>query len=138
MRLSLDEHRIEAREAQGAGGATHDEVRQREYQRRPGVRVQLPRLPRRPERQLRIDPGAAGRRRPPREAGGVARRAECAAYGCASVATSRVRKRHREAPVADLRRAGLDLVVVALVGDEDMTRDLKAPGVIERTGGDAD
>src|SRR5207244_9107990 len=78
------------------------------------------------------------RRRSSRESAGVPRREEFAACGCASVATSRVRKRHREATVADLGRAGLDFVVVALVGDEDMTRDLKAPGVIERTGGDAD
>src|SRR5437667_12840838 len=58
MRLSLDEHRIEAREAQGAGGATHDEVRQREYQRRARLRVQLPRLPRRRESQSRIEAAA--------------------------------------------------------------------------------
>src|ERR1700716_2610419 len=51
---------------------------------------------------------------------------------------SRVGKCHREGSVAALRCSRLDLVVVTLVGDEDMAGDRKAPGVIEAPRRDAD
>src|SRR6202030_1376781 len=53
-------------------------------------------------------------------------------------APSRAGKCHRKSSVAALRRSRLDLVVVALVGDEDMAGDRKAARVVEAPRRDAD